>query len=81
MKFMDLLILSVKNLWRHKLRSFLTILGVMIGTCAIVIMLSLGIAMNRNFMEQVSQMGNIMQIQVFNYNQGGKTPEGNDIPW
>ena len=80
MKFLDLLILSVKNLWRHKLRSFLTMLGVMIGTCAIIIMLSLGIAMNRNFMEQVSQMGNIMQIQVFNYNQGGKTPEGNDIP-
>jgi len=55
-------------------------MGVMIGTCAIMIMLSLGIAMNRNFMEQVSQMGNIMQIQVYNYNQGGKTPDGKDIP-
>jgi len=55
-------------------------MGVMIGTCAIMIMLSLGIAMNRNFMEQVSQMGNIMQIQVYNYNQGGKTPDGKYIP-
>lgn len=80
MKLIDLLVLSIKNLWRHKLRSFLTVLGVMIGTCAIVIMLSLGIAMNNNFMEQLNQMGNIMQIQVNNYNQGGKTPDGNAIP-
>ncbi len=80
MKLIDTLLLSIKNLWRHKLRSFLTILGVMIGTCAIVIMLSLGIAMNRNFMEQLNQMGNIMQVQVYNYNQGGKTPDGKDIP-
>ena len=31
-------------------------------------------------MEQVNQMGNIMQIQVYHYNQGGKTPDGKDIP-
>ncbi|HHU89515.1 MAG TPA: ABC transporter permease [Clostridiaceae bacterium] len=80
MKLTDTLFLSIKNLWRRKLRTFLTVMGVMIGCCAIVIMLSLGIAMERNFMTQVSQMGNIMQIQVYNYNQGGKTPDGNDIP-
>ncbi len=80
MKLTDTLFLSIKNLWRRKLRTFLTIMGVMIGCCAIVIMLSLGIAMERNFMAQVSQMGNIMQIQVYNYNQGGKTPDGKDIP-
>ncbi|MGI6084525.1 MAG: ABC transporter permease [Acetivibrionales bacterium] len=79
MKLMDTLFLSIKNLWRRKLRTFLTIMGVMIGCCAIVVMLSLGIAMERNFMAQVSQMGNIMQIQVYNYNQGGKTPDGKDI--
>lgn len=80
MKLLDTLFLSIKNLWRHKLRTFLTVLGVMIGCCAIVVMLSLGIAMERNFMTQVNQMGNIMQIQVYNYNQGGKTPDGKDIP-
>ena len=80
MKFLDTLLLSIKNLWRHKLRSILTILGVMIGTCAIVIMLSLGLAMDRNFLAQLNQMGNIMQIQVYNYNEGGKTSEGKDIP-
>ncbi|NLB78319.1 MAG: ABC transporter permease [Clostridiaceae bacterium] len=79
MKLLDTLFLSIKNLWRRKLRTFLTVMGVMIGCCAIVIMLSLGIAMERNFMAQVSQMGNIMQIQVYNYNHGGKTPDGNDV--
>lgn len=80
MKLTDTLLLSIKNLFRHKLRTLLTISGVMIGTCAIMIMLSLGIAMNRNFLEQINQMGNIMQITVYHYNQGGKTPDGKDIP-
>lgn len=79
MSFFDTLFLSIKNLWRHKLRSILTITGVMIGTCAIVIMLSLGLAMNRNFITQLSQMGNIMQIQVYSWNEGGKTPDGATI--
>ena len=48
----------------------------MIGTCAIMIMLSLGIAMNRNFLEQINQMGNIMQITVYHYNQGGRPLTG-----
>lgn len=80
MRLVDSLSLSIKNLWRRKLRTILTVLGVAIGCCAIVIMLSLGIAMERNFMAQVSQMGNIMQIQVYNYNQGGVTPDGKEIP-
>ncbi len=80
MKLIDSLSLSIKNLWRRKLRTALTVLGVAIGCCAIVIMLSLGIAMERNFMAQVNQMGNIMQIQVYNYNQGSLTPDGKEIP-
>lgn len=79
MKYLDTLLLSIKNLFRHKLRTILTIVGVMIGTCAIVVMISLGLAMNKNFMDQLSQMGNIMQIQVYNWNEGGKTPDGNKI--
>ncbi|NLW01940.1 MAG: FtsX-like permease family protein [Clostridiaceae bacterium] len=79
MKYLDTLFLSIKNLWRRKLRTSLTIVGVMIGTCAIVVMISLGLAMNKNFLEQISQMGNIMQIQVYNWNEGGMTPDGNKI--
>ncbi len=79
MKYLDTLLLSIKNLWRHKLRTILTVLGVTIGTCAIVVMISLGLAMEKNFLTQLSQMGNIMQIQVYSYNEGGTTPDGNKI--
>ncbi|MDO8686210.1 MAG: ABC transporter permease [Clostridiales bacterium] len=47
-------------------------MGVMIGAGAIIIMISLGLAMNRNFLTQLSQMGNLMQIQIYYY--GGAQP-------
>ena len=77
---MDLLGLSIKNLWRHKVRTFLTVMGVMIGAGAIVVMISLGLAMNKNFETQASQMGSLTMIQIMNWNQGGKTADGKDIP-
>ena len=45
MKFPDLLIMSMNNLRRRKLRTVLTVLGVIIGTAAIVVMVSLGIGL------------------------------------
>ena len=42
MNFLDLLTMSAGNLWRRKLRTILTVLGVVIGTASIVVMLSLG---------------------------------------
>ncbi|NLZ38889.1 MAG: ABC transporter permease [Firmicutes bacterium] len=45
MKSYDLLVLANRNLWRRKGRTILTILGVIIGTTAIVVMLSLGIGL------------------------------------
>jgi putative ABC transport system permease protein len=80
MKLLDLLGLSIKNLWRHKVRTFLTVMGVMIGAGAIVVMISLGLAMSRNFETQASQMGSLTIIQIMNWNQGGKTADGKDIP-
>ena len=37
LKFWDLIKMSCSNLWRRKLRTFLTILGVVIGTASIVV--------------------------------------------
>lgn len=47
MKISDLLKLSTDNLRRRKGRTALTVIGVVVGTCAIVVMISLGIATNR----------------------------------
>ncbi|SCY95201.1 ABC transporter permease [Alkaliphilus peptidifermentans] len=64
MKSIDLIIMGFKNLWRRKLRTFLTILGVIIGTSSIVIMVSLGFGMNESFKEEISRMGSLNIINV-----------------
>lgn len=69
MTISDLIRLALINFMRSKIRSFLTILGVVIGTAAIVVMLSLGIGMNESFKRQVEQMGSLTTITV--YLEGG----------
>lgn len=79
MRIKDLLLYSIKNLWRRKLRTSLTIMGVIIGTTSIVLMMSLGIAMNQNFLEQLESMGSLTTIQVYpsyNMDSGMMTKEG-----
>lgn len=60
----DLLSMGFHNLWRRKTRTFLTVLGVIIGTSSIVVMLSLGIAMDRSFKENLANMGSLNVIEV-----------------
>ena len=49
MRISDLIKMGIRNLSRRKARTFLTILGVIIGTLSIVIMVSIGIGMNNSF--------------------------------
>lgn len=72
MNSLDLIGMGFKNLFRRKVRTFLTILGVIIGTASIVVMLSLGIGMNESFDRQVRQMGSLNIITVDPYYR----PEG-----
>lgn len=69
MKFLDLLKMSANNLWRRKLRTSLTILGVVIGTASIIVMMSLGIGLNYGYIEQIKNSGSLTTIQVYNYGQ------------
>ena len=62
----DVITMAVRNLFKRKVRTFLTVLGVVIGTASIVIMVSLGIAANMNFESQLENFGDIMTIQVNN---------------
>lgn len=65
MRFLDLLIMSVNNLRRRKLRTVLTVLGVIIGTASIVVMVSLGIGLNQINMEQIESYGSLKAIDVY----------------
>lgn len=42
MKISDLLSMCLRSLLRRKVRTLLTVIGVVIGTCAIVVTISLG---------------------------------------
>lgn len=71
MKISDLLALSFENLRRRFARTSLTIIGVVVGTCSIVVMVSLGIAMDEGFEEMIQQWGDLTQIQVYSWSKGG----------
>lgn len=64
MRISDILGMSLTNLWRRKMRTLLTVLGVIIGTASIVVMLSLGIGLKQAMVEQVSSAGGLTEIQV-----------------
>lgn len=64
MSFYDVMTMSFGNLWRRKLRTFLTVLGVLIGTASVVAMISLAVGMKQMMMEEYSSMGSATQIRV-----------------
>ncbi|MEO8354962.1 MAG: ABC transporter permease [Chloroflexota bacterium] len=64
MKPLDLLRLIFGNLNRRKARVALTAIGVVIGTAAVVILVSLAIGLQRNANEQLYGIGDLTQIQV-----------------
>ena len=64
MKYFDLLRMSASNLLRRKLRTALTVLGVIIGTASIVVMVSLGLGLRKSSLEQIEEYGGLTTIQV-----------------
>ena len=64
MRWIDLLRMSSGNLKRRKLRTFLTILGVVIGTASIVVMISLGLGLQQSMYRQIEQSGGMTAITV-----------------
>ncbi len=74
MNNLDLITMSFNNLMRRKARAVLTVLGVVIGTASIVVMLSLGLAMEQNFKQELSRMGSLNVIQVYSGGRGYQQP-------
>ncbi|MCM1049719.1 MAG: ABC transporter permease [Clostridiales bacterium] len=65
MRLLDLLRMSSSNLWKRKVRTILTVLGVVIGVASIVVMISLGLGLSRSLMEQYESYGSLTQIEVY----------------
>ncbi|MGN0157862.1 MAG: ABC transporter permease [Brotaphodocola sp.] len=64
MKWIDLLVMSLNSLRRRKLRTALTVLGVIIGTASIVVMVSLGIGLKELNRELIESYGSLTAIEV-----------------
>ena len=63
-----MVMMAAKNLWKRKLRTLLTVLGVVIGTASIVVMMSIGIGLNESYTKELEQWGSLQIIEVYNYN-------------
>lgn len=67
MKISDEISLSARNLLRRKGRTALTLVGVVIGTCMVVLMISLGIAQTKTNEEMLQSWGDLTQVQIYGY--------------
>ena len=64
MRWIDLLRMSSNSLKRRKLRTFLTVLGVVIGTASIVVMISLGLGLQETMYQEIEQSGGVTSLTV-----------------
>jgi len=65
MRFFDILRFALRNFFRRKARSLLTILGVVIGTMSVVIMLSISEALDVGTVKQYEQWGSLTEINIY----------------
>lgn len=78
MKNKDLIAVCIQNLYRHKARTMLTVLGVVIGCCSVIIMISLGIGMREAQEKALSQLGDLTIITVSPTGKNTKAPKITD---
>ncbi len=64
MSLKDILSTAFLNLWRRKMRAFLTVLGMVIGVASIVVMVSLGIGIKQATIESFAGTGSLTTIRV-----------------
>ena len=65
MKIKDTFLSAVKAVWAHKLRSFLTMLGIIIGIFAVTALISVGQSSNAAVTEQIEGLGsNLLTVSV-----------------
>ncbi|HRV72493.1 MAG TPA: ABC transporter permease [Eubacteriales bacterium] len=67
MRILDLLRFGFMNLWRRKVRSVLTVLGMVIGITSIVVMVSLGLGIEKATIDAFAGTGSLTMIQVSSY--------------
>jgi putative ABC transport system permease protein len=78
MTFKDLLRLVFSNLRRMKARVAMTATGVIIGTAAVVVLISLGAGLQRRATESLFGMGSLDELMVYSQAQRPMSENGRD---
>ena len=69
---------AIQNVWSNKLRTFLTMLGIIIGVMAVIVIVGLGNGMTRSMRDSFSAMGtNTLSINIWGY--GSRTVTVEDV--
>ncbi len=69
---------ALQNVWSNKLRTFLTMLGIIIGVMAVIVIVGLGNGMTQSMRDSFSALGtNTLNVQVLGY--GSRTASVDDL--
>lgn len=83
MRISDIIEFSVKNLTRRKLRTFLTIAGIVLGTCSIVLTFAFSYTITTNIEEVMKSGADINQITIlrrkYNPNKGANKKKNREL--
>lgn len=72
MLFTELLKMAWRSLAANKLRTFLTMLGVIIGVTSVIALVSVGMGVKKNILDNISRLGsNMLIIMPGSANRGG----------
>ena len=80
--------LGFKSLWMHRLRSILTMLGIIFGVCSVIAMLAIGEGASQEAQAMIARLGStnliietnaITKTQKNNKNSGKDDSENNDL--
>ena len=69
---------AFQNIWSNRFRTFLTMLGIIIGEMAVIVIVGLGNGMTQSIKDSFSDMGtNILSVQIMGY--GSRTVSAQDM--
>lgn len=69
MRVSDLLKMSLSSLFKRKVRSILTILGVVVGTASIIVMISIGLGLQKTTEDAMADSFSLTSVNVSDYNK------------
>ena len=80
MNFTQSFRLAIKSLTTSKMRALLTMLGIIIGVGAVIVILSLGNGLTGMVQQQVDKVGiNMIQVQLWSQGDGGAIPSPEEM--